>query len=342
MRLNHRRKFISAISALLFSTLACRAATRLIIPDTPTPLLPTPNPPTAPFILTVPVEASCPALLSSIRDTSLSSPDNSEQNKDEEIYLATYLVDGDKISHPFYDSVPSDLKDEQDDHARHQAIWDFFTRLIPLEQREFLSSYSIVTDGVGEVLAAVGQAENNPEKWSLEVDILDSEDDFALTFTLLHEFAHLLTLNADQVPPSIPVFNHPDDDGIYQREAAACPTYFPGEGCSNTGSYINEFFDTFWLDLYGEWQTVDSEQDENKYHNLLDDFYETYQDQFLTDYAATNPAEDLAESFAFFVLSPKPDATSIADEKILFFHEFPELVDLRRELANRICAEFPQ
>jgi hypothetical protein len=163
-----------------------------------------------------------------------------------------------------------------------------------------------------------------------------------LTFTLLHEFAHLLTLNASQVPPSLPIFGDPENDGIYQSELAACPQYFPGEGCSTPDSYINLFFERFWLDLYGEWQAIDSEPDEDVYYDLIDDFYDTYRDQFLTDYAATSPAEDIAESFAFFILSPRPDLTSIADEKILFFHEFPELVELRRRILNQLCVEFPQ
>jgi hypothetical protein len=52
--------------------------------------------------------------------------------------------------------------------------------------------------------------------------------------------------------------------------------------------------------------------------------------------------EDIAESWAFFVLSPKPELKSIADEKILFFYEYPELVELRTQILNNICAEFPQ
>ena len=75
---------------------------------------------------------------------------------------------------------------------------------------------------------------------------------------------------------------------------------------------------------------------------MLEDFYNTYQDQFLTDYAPTSPAEDIAESWAFFVLSPKPEMNSIANEKILFFYEYPELVQLRAQILNQICIEFPQ
>ncbi|MBV6451646.1 MAG: hypothetical protein DCC56_09480 [Anaerolineae bacterium] len=342
-----RRKLILTTIALLFSTLACRAATRLIIPDTPTPP-PTPVPPTltpfppATFTPTPIPEASCPVLTTDILNTAVNFDFDADEDADDEIYLISYFVNGDEISDPFKESVPNQYKDEQEDSAAHEEIWNYFTRLIPLEARDFLTAFSIVTDGNGNVLAAVAQSASDAEDWALEVDILDATNKYVLTVTLLHEFGHLLTLNSSQVPPSEAVFDAPEDDDVYQRELAACPNYFPGEGCSNQDSYVNRFFDRFWFDLYAEWQEIDSEEDEDRYYDLLDDFYYTYEDQFLTEYSVTSPAEDIAESFAFFILAPKPEPSSIADEKILFFYEFPELIELRGQILNQLCMEFPQ
>jgi hypothetical protein len=350
MTLYRNHRMIAAIMALLLSALACRAATRLIILDTPTPF---PSPTTTPPPTLTPFppatltptsfpEASCPLLTTDILNTALEFEFTSAEGDGDETYLVTYIVNDDAISSPFYEPVPDDLKDERDDRARHEAIWNYFARLIPLEQRDFLRAFAVITDGSGDILAAVGQSSNDPEEWVLEVDILDSNDEYVLTFTLLHEFAHLLTLNASQVTPSLPIFEEPENDDIYQSELAACPQYFPGEGCSNPDSYINLFFDRFWPSLFAEWQEINSEPDEDVYYDLLDDFYDTYRDQFLTDYSATSPAEDIAESFAFFILSTRPELTSIANEKILFFYEFPELVELRRRILNQLCVEFPQ
>ncbi len=343
-----RQKLIVITIALLFSTLACRAVTRLIIPDTPTPLPPTQLPPTLtpfpPATLTpssVP-EASCPVLTSDILDTAVNFDFHTKEDAEDEIYLTSYFVNGDDLSDPYEESVPDEYIDEQADYASHEEIWNYFTRLIPLEEREFLTAFSIITDGNGNVLAAVAQSADDAEEWVLEIDILDSSNKQVLTVTLLHEFAHLLTLNSTQVPPSRAVFDNPNSDSVYQSELAACPYYFPGEGCSNPDSYINRFFDRFWFDLYAEWQEIDSEEDEDTYYDLLDDFHNIYEDQFLTEYAATSPAEDIAESFSYFVLAPKPEATSIANEKILFFYEFPELVTLRAQILHPLCAEFPQ
>jgi hypothetical protein len=144
------------------------------------------------------------------------------------------------------------------------------------------------------------------------------------------------------VPPSNAIFRFPDNKTVYKQEKDACPQYFAGEGCSEPDSYMNEFFTRFWPYIYEEWEQIDLEEDEDTRYALLRDFYEVHQDQFLSDYAATSPLEDIAESWTYFVLSPKPELTSIANEKILFFYEYPELIDLRTQILTNICAEFPQ
>ena len=74
------------------------------------------------------------------------------------------------------------------------------------------------------------------------------------------------------------------------------------------------------------------------YYNALYGFYKKYQDQFVGDYAVTHPAEDIAESFTHFVFSPKPAGESIRDQKVRFFYEYPELVELRGQILNATCA----
>lgn len=340
------------LAALLFSSLACRAATRLVIPDTPTPLptatlTPTLTPsPT--FTPTVVFEAACPALLSKVLDTVASevhlpgSRSDPAFEEDGSIFLVTYDVAKDKISGPHIESVPDELKDERDDRAAHQAIWDYFASIIPAEAREFVTEFSIFTDGRGKHLAAVSPIFSDPEQWRLQVDILDTESYYDLTYTLIHEQGHLLTLNAEQVQPSAAIFKFPGNKTVYQQEAEACPQYFTGEGCSTPDSYVNQFFTRFWPYIYAEWEQIDLQEDEDNRNALLEDFYEVHQDQFLSDYAPTSPAEDIAESWAFFLLSPKPALNSIANEKILFFYEYPELIELRTRILRQLCVEFPQ
>lgn len=243
--------------------------------------------------------------------------------------IITYVIQGNQIINPQPAAITSNLQAYQDDAAAHQRIWVLFANLIPAEQRIYFSKFVIFTDGTDEVLAAVEPDPDDPSRWILSVDIADAANEDELIYTLVHEFAHVLTLNESQVPFDNEVFAQPDDEDLYQEAEASCPTFFPGEGCSLRDSYINVFFDTFWTDIYDDWLESDPDSDE---------FYLDYEDQFVTDYAATNPAEDIAETFMAFVLEPKPEGDTIAEEKVLFFYEYPELVELRAEIIGRAYA----
>lgn len=249
--------------------------------------------------------------------------------------LITYEIDGNQIVNPEESLVSDDMLAYQEDTDTHQKIWVYYAQLIPPEHRQDLTSFIIFTDGPDEVMAAVEQDWNDPEKWVLAVDIADANNPQELTYTLIHEFGHLLTLNAEQVEPDEDIFENPDDEDLYEEAMAACPQYFPGEGCSQPDSYINLFFQRFWVDLYDEWDEINYVEDDDEYYDALDDFYWEYQDHFVTDYAATNPGEDIAESWTHFVLQPKPEGDTVSEQKVLFFYEFPELVDLREQIVSR-------
>lgn len=347
--MNHSKTLI-AISALLLSSLACAAilgedsnadgsASVEVSPDVSLPAA------------IEPVEAvSCPAITEQIvganTDLDLSNDlardFNNTADDDEVIYLVTYLVNGDEIREPYFENVPASLQDEQDDLSAHQAIWDYYATLIPREYRSTLREFVIMTDGESNILAAVWQTYDDPFSWGMEVDIADTNDYYYFSFTLIHEFAHLLTLGPDQVPPDVEIFNNPDDDDLYTQAIAACPTFFPGEGCSKSDSYINAFYEKFWVGIYDEWDEVNYMDDDDAYYDALDEFYYKYEDQFLTDYSVTHPAEDIAESFGFFVFAGQPDGDTIAEQKILFFYQYPELVQLRQEILANVCVSFPE
>lgn len=346
-----RPKLILALAALLFSSLACVTLLGRSDPGASPSIGMQPrfNPPLTSTPV-VPKIASCPAITDRIVEANTSVELSNEYSKnfvddsgdDEFTFLVTYLISGDEIVDPYYDTVPADLQDEQADTELHRQLWDYYRSLIPAANRTTLAEFSIVTDGEANILAAVAQTYDDPKLWGLEVDIADTSDYYYLTFTLVHEFAHLLTLGSDQVPPSLAVFNNPDDNDIYMEELSACQTFFPGEGCSNPDSYINAFYEQFWTGIYDEWNEINLIEDEDEYYEALDDFYVKYEDQFLTDYSVTHPAEDIAEAFGFFVFAEKPAGGTIAEQKILFFYQYPELVQLREEILANTCAIFPQ
>jgi hypothetical protein len=259
-----------------------------------------------------------------------------------EVALITYQVDGDRL----YDPQPADGAEDQtamqDDQAMHQELWAYFAGLIPLSERRMITRYVVFTDGPEETLAMVEPDPEDPTRWTLAIDPADAGDREELTYTLIHEFGHLLTLDERQVPPDLDLAQDPENEDLYQEAAEACPHYFPGEGCSAAESYINAFFERFWIDRYEEWLEIDAEEDEDTRLDLMDQFYQDYQDEFVTDYAATNPEEDIAEAWTLFVLQPKPAGDTIAEEKVLFFYDYPELVKLRAEIAARVYSHLRQ
>ncbi len=255
--------------------------------------------------------------------------------------LVTYTVSGDQILDPVLAKVPRSLDRYQKDFAAQQSAWALFTSLIPRDQRLMLGQFQIMTDGPGGVLSAVEQTPQDPRSWRLEVDIADVPDAKGLAFTLLHEYGHLLTLGPSQVPPDPQVFNHPDSTAIRDRALAACSDFFPGEGCSLPSSYINVFFGRFWNGFYAEWSAIDQINDDGRYEARLHAFYRKYRDQFVDSYAATSPMEDIAESWAFFVLSPRPSGASVEDRKLQLFYQYPELVRLRLHILASLCALDP-
>ena len=334
------------------STLACAFIQNMIFPPSPTAAIPIFSPTSAPPTVepalptqtaTVHFEPACPSLLADIMRV---ATDPSARTPEEETpvhFLVTYTIEEDKLGKRLDIFVPNELKSEWDARAAHEALWRYFAALIPEQEREYVAEFSVMSDGYENGLASVGLTYDDLTKWGLNVDILDSRDPHLFTFTLMHEFGHLHTLNSKQVAIDRLLLRNPEDAAIRDRAVSACPQYHTGTGCSQPNSYLSEFFNRYWKDLFSEWQEIEAEVEEDEiYYSRLGEFYKIYQDQFLTKYAATSPTEDIAESWAFFVLSPKPALNSIADEKILFFYEYPELVTLRQELLNRVCAEFPK
>lgn len=234
-------------------------------------------------------------------------------------------------------------------YEKHRRMLEYFNQLFPADLRSYVSYFAIFTDGPGNTYGAVHQSEDNPRQWVLSMDIVDAfnGDDFnarELTYTLVHEFGHILTLNETQIDVDSGIYyieSGQTFEEIYEEKKALCaPQVFIEEGCSNTGSTINLFYQQFWKTIKDEHDLIQEIEDENEYQRALDDFYEKNKNQFVTQYAATNLGEDIAESFTAFVLKDKPaEATTIADQKILFFYEIEYLVRLRENIRTSIARQ---
>ena len=252
--------------------------------------------------------------------------------------LVTYTVSGDTISDPQVIShIPERVRADQQDAVAQENIWRAFTNIIPADQRSQVSRFVIFTDGVGNSLGAVEQMDD-PHEWMLEMDIEDASHFPILSTTLVHEFAHLLTMNETQMKTNFKEINLPGNSQTYEQAAAACATYYVFAGCARTDSYMNTFFQRFWPGIYTEWLAIDNEANQNTIDMKLELFYHKYSDQFVTQYAATSPEEDIAESFMYFVFQPQPSGATVAEQKYGFFYGYPELVSLRTEIRSSLCS----
>jgi hypothetical protein len=250
--------------------------------------------------------------------------------------LVTYDVSGDKLGKPDILWVPAVYKAYQEDLSSHLRVWDYFTAIFPAEQRKWITKYTIFTDGESNILAWVRENDQTDNsRWELGVDILDSTNPVYLTTTLTHEMAHLLTLNSEQMIQK--------DNYVYSpyQNKAVCPQFMSSEGCSTRQSYINQFYQKYWLLIYDDWletvYNVDSSNEEESI-NALRNFASKYPDDFAALYAATSIKEDMAVSFEYFVLKPKATGTGISAKKMRFFYDFPELVTLRQQMIQSMCS----
>ena len=101
---------------------------------------------------------------------------------------------------------------------------------------------------------------------------------------------------------------------------------------ARSGSYLDDFYHAFWTDyLHDRLANPDSYG-----------FYLRHQADFVTDYASTDPSEDISESFAFFVLWDVPESEAVWAEKLRFFLDYPELTEFRRQVRENLGLEQPE
>ncbi|WP_428742702.1 hypothetical protein [Tenacibaculum sp.] len=212
--------------------------------------------------------------------------------------------------------------------------WNEFNRIFPQElTQKYIKRIVLMTDGIDEKTGALVALSSKNDKWQLEIDIKDvnfeTKDKRRLhesVYTLVHEFGHLLTLNRTQIRPT---------DKNLQDEGEL---YLTQEGEAYRKSYINKFVNLFWKGaLLNRWDYIQREYCYTE-ANCVEKLYDLYQNnrtEFLTDYAAESPEEDIVESWTAFVLRPRiRKPRTIAHKKINFFYQFPELVEYRKMIRQ--------
>ena len=258
--------------------------------------------------------------------------------------IAIYDVIGNDIYLNNLPSLPSDLVHLQQHTNKHQEIWNAFVTLIPESSRN-VNAFYLTTDGLDGISGGVERDVNDTSKWSIFFDIMDAYptgifDEREIMYTAIHEFGHILTSGPDQIEVDVELLNSYDAenfDELFEIKSEQCSTrVMVTDGCARENSYINIFYHKFWTDIASEWDEIQYIEDDDEFMEQSDLFYQKYQDQFVSVYSSTNIDEDIAESWSAFVLMDKPAEKSLSDQKILFFYEFPELVDIRDHIRQHL------
>ncbi len=196
-------------------------------------------------------------------------------------------------------------------------VWSLWLRMVGADVAgESIIQYRAGDAPDSDTLAYVYQ-DARPQYWSLAVNLATAEDPQLLMATLIHEYAHVFSF----------------DEGDFDRKATSCDTLDLYEGCAAEGSYLYQFYDAFWAQYGGSFD-VENVDDDAAY-----EFYRANEEDFVSDYAATNLGEDFAESFMTFVIEDVPEGNTVVAQKLQFFTQFPELVELREHIREELAVE---
>lgn len=221
------------------------------------------------------------------------------------------------------------LSDIQRGKPLHQAIWQRFVALVPAKERQHIDCYIAMTDG-NKGLSAYVLASRDQGNWCLAVDISemapgDKIRDLRLKRTLVHEAAHVLMVSPDQ---------YGFDD--YGPQCVATHTL---TGCPRNTAYFAYFWQRFWQSKPELGEPVPSI--DPKARQAGAERYRHHSSEFVSEYAATNAVEDFAESWMRFVFNDvsaenKGLLSRRSHPKVLFFSEFPRLVEMRKRFRQRL------
>ncbi|MGN1084852.1 MAG: M28 family peptidase [Lachnospiraceae bacterium] len=198
----------------------------------------------------------------------------------------------------------------QTDDLRHERVWDYVCSVLPKQALEKITQFNLFTDGFSNVLAYTSpvrlEDRSDNTQFSVNIDYYDVYDENGsvrdlskLTYTILHEYGHVLLEDETQVDLSVGTGTH-DPAGYIE------------------GSFRRKFYDRFWKEI-GDSGVND---------------YEEHPTNYVSRYGANYFHEDIADTFAVFVLGGKPEGSSVAEEKLMFFWDDADMVSLREAIRT--------
>ncbi len=203
----------------------------------------------------------------------------------------------------------------------HRAYFARVFELLPDEFDIKVDRLMVYKQGELEVDAFVETGSTSEGLWLFAVNeeiVKDSYSD-SNTELIVHELAHIIS--------------YEEIIGLAKPVNGLCDKYFKKRGCPSENSYLKQFVNKFWT-------TEDLERAEN-FSNRNEplksayDYNDLHKTEYVSDYSALSPEEDFSESFRFFILDEFVNK-SLAEEKVNFFEEYPELHLIKKEVMKNI------
>ncbi len=240
--------------------------------------------------------------------------------------VLTVLDDDEGFSDVQVFDVLADASLEPQAEGLAAEAWQLWVRLAGEENvAQLVTQYRAGEAPQSSALAYVFQ-DPGIRQFTLAVNLSAADDEAQLVSTLVHEWSHVLSLEVEQF-----------DESSLEGDVADCATLVLTQGCLTDESYLWQFYDEFWAG-YSKHPDV-----HNDSPVLAEDFFTTHSADFVSEYAATNPLEDFAESVTVFVVAndddPFADLGDTAALKVEFFEQYPELVDWREHVREVAAVE---
>ena len=197
-------------------------------------------------------------------------------------------------------------------------VWDYLCSILPLEARQKIAEFNLFTDGTSNILAYTSPVQvdgvSDNTRFAISIDYYDVYDENGekrdwskLTYTILHEYGHVLLEDETQVD-------------LTKGDSTHDPAAFI------EGSFRKGFYDAFWSAL-GD--TGVGDYDANPTH-------------YVSRYGANYFHEDIADTFAVFVLGGQPQGDTVAEEKLRFFWADPDMAALRAAIRQNLGLDWPE
>lgn len=193
-------------------------------------------------------------------------------------------------------------------------IWGQVARLVPLAQSDrLIGKFQVFSKPKSNTIAFIDR-DSGTDRFVLGINdpVHLATDMQEQKLTIAHELMHMIVVS-EAVPLAANGAPLNACDGIIE----------PDEGCYKRGTVYADFVKRFWSDA------------DRAAAAKNDDFYNTKKGSFATVYAATNPHEDIAESFSIWMVD-EGKGSSVADAKRRFFGSYPNLVALRQHIRQNM------